>query len=243
VPSSIGDVDYDELESIFAEVESGIGSARSMVDVAAHVTTALYDRFAPSVALVRLFATVPYMRLPDAERVFAEAIAAQSTETLQPDTPVLVLLGTRGDEPEWNDRTKSSGHLAIPLISQAFVDEIPMLARLLTSIGFEADWGGTGRGFVTKSIANLNGVFFVDDARTALDERGRNIIPAASFVERYKIRSVFGIGGSYVSRHAYLAAMLFTRESMMRSNAMTFVPLIGSLKASTTRLINREQFF
>ncbi|MFH0940065.1 MAG: hypothetical protein V1899_12410 [Planctomycetota bacterium] len=45
------------------------------------------------------------------------------------ETLVLSLMGTRGDEPAWNDRRSSAGHIGIPLASADFINKIPMMIR------------------------------------------------------------------------------------------------------------------
>ncbi len=239
------DVDYEDLETLWRDLEPSLAGLRSLADVARAFTDALYGRFASSVVLARVFATVELHQLPAPDRAFVERFAASSggAETLTESTPVLSLLASRGVEEAWNDRRGSRGHLGIPLLSERFIAEIPMISRLLNEIGFAPAWRGSESGFVTKTLANVNGIFYVGDARTAVDDRDRNIIPATAFVERYGIRTVFGFGGSYLGRHMFISTIVFCRDEIARSQAMRFIPLIGSLKAATTRLVNRGAIF
>lgn len=48
---------------------------------------------------------------------------------------MLSLIASRGAEDDWNDIRKSRGHVGIPLVSQAFVMDIPMFSRLLQDLG------------------------------------------------------------------------------------------------------------
>ena len=243
--AGMDDVEYEDLEALWRALEPSLAGANSLEAAVGLFTDALYERFAPSVALARVFGTVELHQLPDEDRIFVERVAASTvgTEMLTAATPVLSLLASRGIEDEWNDRRRSRDHLGIPLLSERFVAEIPMISRLLNEIGFAPAWSGSESGFVTKTLANVNGIFYVGDARTAVDDRDRNIIPATGFVERYGIKTVFGFGGSYLGRHMFISAIVFCREEIARSQAMRFVPLIGSLKAATTRLVNRGAFF
>lgn len=242
--ASIGEADYDELEALWAQIENGADEPASLEAFADYLIGGLYARYADSLVLARMFVTIDLRALPPAERAFAERFAQDFGMSGQLDdgTVVLTLLASRGQEPQWNDRRRSHGHLAIPLPSEGFVGEIPMIATLLKQIGF-AGWHASGTGLVTKSLANLNGVFFVPDARSAVDERERPVIPAADFVERHGVRTVFGVGGSYLSRHAFVSTILFCNEMLLRGQAMKFVPLVASFKAATTRLVNRGAFF
>ena len=243
--ASLADVEYDELEDLWLRLEPAIADLTSLEEVAYAFTDALYARFSDSIALVRTFGTVEMHQLPDVDAAFARSFAAASgiAEAVHEHATVLSLLATRGVEEDWNDRGRSQGHLAIPLVSERFVGAIPMIARLLDEIGFRPVWEGPKSGFVTKSLANVNGVFFVADPRDAVDAEERHIIPATGFVERYDVRTVFGFGGSYLSRHMFVSTIVFARESIPRSQAMKFVPLIGSFKAATTRLVNRGEIF
>ncbi len=239
------DVEYEDLEALWSGLEPSLAGVRSLEEASRLFVGALYERFASSVVLARLFATVDLQQLPAEDRAFVERFAASTgdLEKLSDATPVLSLLASRGVEEAWNDRRRSRDHLGIPLLSERFVAEIPMISRLLNEIGFAPAWRGSESGFVTKTLANVNGVFYVGDARTAADDRDRNIIPATAFVERYGIRTVFGFGGSYLGRHMFISAIVFCRDEIARSQAMRFIPLIGSLKAATTRLVNRGAIF
>jgi two-component system NtrC family sensor kinase len=238
------DVDYEHLEDLWRRLEPAIVGLPSLEDVARLFTDALYERFASSIVLARVFGTVELHQLPAEDRAFVDRFAASMEAAgLSDVTPVLSLLASRGVETAWNDRRRSQGHLAIPLVSENFVGRIPMISRLLNEIGFTPSWRGSDSGFVTKTLANVNGIFYVADARTAVDDLERPIIPATSFVEDYGVRTVFGFGGSYLGRHMFVSAILFCREEISRSQAMRFIPLIGSLKAATTRLVNRGAIF
>lgn len=241
----LGGIGYDELEEFWVQLETSLRTLGSLQEVAQVFANALYERFEESVVLVRVFATAEVRQLHPRERAFVDDFCAQNSVSHQLDdaTDVLSLLGSRGVEDEWNDRRGSKGHLAVPLISEQFIGEIPMLAGLLTEIGFRPAWGHARSNFVVTSLANVNGIFYVDDAKTGRDERGRSVIPAAEFVERYGVRTVFGFGGSYLSGHTFISTIVFCRDHVRRSDATKFVPMIGSLKALTTRLVRRGAIF
>lgn len=246
-PTGIDEIGYDALERMWSTLKPAVVTAGALQPAAQFLASALYESFVDTVALVRVFATVELAQLPPLDRSFVESFASArgAPQRLAENTPVLSLMGTRGVEPAWNDRAQSAGHLGVPLVSSTFVEEIPMIARLLGEIGFQPHWSAIGHrpGMVMKTLANVNGVFFVDDARSAVDDLGRRIIPAADFVDQYRVRSVFGVGGSYLSGTTFVTAIVFTNRSLLRSQALSFVPLIGFFKAATTRLVNRAAFF
>ena len=90
----------------------------------------IYEEFKESLVLVRMFLTIFYEELPEFNRKIVVNLAEEKgiASELQDDTPVLSLIGTRGENPEWDDRKKSKGHLEIPLISVKFIDSVPMLS-------------------------------------------------------------------------------------------------------------------
>ena len=203
-----------------------------------------YAEFAESAALVRVFATLPFSLLPAAENAFARAAAERAGQAalLEPATPVLTLLGTCGVEPAWRERRESRGHLAIPLLSDDVVAEIPMIARLLREIGFPALRSGPADWQFVKRLGGSDGLFFVGDAQTTTDENGRRIIPASDFVERYAIKTVFGFGGP-LAGSIFLSAIVFCRQALMRSNAVRFVPLMEKLRAATEGALRARAIF
>src|SRR5262249_33148684 len=113
-------------------------------------------------------------------------------------TPVLCLVGTQGQAENWNDPRKSKQHQGIPLISVDFVDGVPMIARLLRELRVPLDWieSHDARRLVT-TIGSTIGLFFVEDAARAMDDKGRMVIPAVDFVFAYGVKTVFGVGGAY----------------------------------------------
>src|SRR5262245_7688192 len=127
------------ITQLWTSVERRIKLATSLEEAAQALAAALYTQFAESTILARVFITVPFAALPPLTQAFVRALpgaAAALTEA----TPVLSLVGTQGQKPEWNDRRKSKQHRAIPLISVEFVDGIPMIARLLRELGVPLDW-------------------------------------------------------------------------------------------------------
>ena len=173
----------------------------TLEDAAQHYMSILYDELKESIILTRLFATIPFKDLPKSNKEFVMTLAHTSgiVKMLKDETLILSLFGTRGAKPEWNDRHKSKGHVGIPLASSDFIDRIPMMSRLLKQLGAGIDWiEETDTRLVAKTFKSMSGVFYVKDAETEVDNKGRKIIAAQDFVKEEKVKTVFGIGGGYL---------------------------------------------
>ena len=86
-------------------------------------------------ALVRFFMTCEYESLDDSlSRFVADRFPDLAPE---PETKCLTLMGTVGDEPDWCDIDRSQGHRSVPLISEEWVKQIPMIARPVAELGLE----------------------------------------------------------------------------------------------------------
>lgn len=73
---------------------------------------------------------------------------------------MLSLPGTHGQEADWNDRHKSTGHVGIPVISSASVGTIPMISRLLKELGVPLDWiDSHDSEIIKKAVAESSGLF------------------------------------------------------------------------------------
>jgi hypothetical protein len=157
---------------------------------------------------------------------------------------VLCLLGSRGERPQWNRRTTSRGHLAIPLVGPDFVAAIPMIARLLKDLGVAVLGveGGASR-LVTRTVGALSSVFYVEDAATARDEHGRAIIGDQDFVRESGVRSVFASGGAYTLERSFVVLVAFAREHVPRPVAERFAPLASVFKTGTMGLVDAGRLF
>ena len=242
---------YSQADSGFVQdgLKGGIVQAcaeAKTLDVAAQrAVEFLYNEFENS-ALLRVYATVKFAKLPADNQAFVRKLATQTgvLNELKDNTLVLSLLGTRGRKREWNDRRSSQGHIGIPLVSAKFVESIPMISRLLSEFGILANWFGEDDAteLITKTLGRLGAVFHVADAATQRDAAQRLIIPAQDFVAAERIKSVFGVGGAYMDG-TVCAFLLFTRESLDRATADRFLPLINYFKTGTVPLVGSGKFF
>jgi hypothetical protein len=225
----------DVLE--FQKKVLGLGDKHdTLADAAQEYVSILYEQFKDSVVLTRLFATIPLKDLPEANRESAVSLARANgmVKQLKEDTLVLSLLGSRGARPEWNDRRASKGHVGIPLASSDFVDRIPMISRLLSQLGAGIDWiDRNDTQLVSSVFKSISGVFYVNDAATETDSRGRRIISAQDFVEKEGVKTVFGIGGCYVGTSLFFANIVFLREYVKKGIAEQFMSSASKFKIAT----------
>ena len=196
--------------------------AKSMEEAAGNIARYLYDTCRDpesserSCALVRFYKTHSYGGLePQLKRFAAKQLGSIPP---QDEMRCLTLLGTAGDEADWNSRHNSTSHQAIPLPSADIVRQAPMIAGLIESLGLDIESvvrapsvrdraGGESRTY---------DVFHVEDAR------GSPFIPAQhEFVRRFGIASVVGFGGLLRSGELY-AVILFSRVRIPEASAGRF---------------------
>jgi hypothetical protein len=231
---SIADATWDDINALRDRLMAR--SATSVEHAAQAFAVDLAKTF-PSIVLARIFATVPLERLQPGDHAYATTMARGNPD-LRPHTRVLSLLGTAGADPAWCDRRLSAGHRAIPLLNRTFVQNAPMIAKLLADL--EVDLAGLDNGSpiaTRRMLGGLNNMFFVPDAQ-APESDGRHVIAAQDFVKARGIRTVFGMGGSYVDG-TLVIAIAFTTERIERRAVDRFPSLIGNFKMATGALAAR----
>jgi PAS domain S-box-containing protein len=175
-------------------------------------------------ALVRLFETRFFHQLD------AELRAAGAFPAARPQTVCLTLVATAGDEPAWNDPTRSAGHRVIPLVSTGAVDRLPMIAQLLRQLGLDVAGVVAPSGDVVLSD-RLTGVFHVEEAR------GSPWIPAQeTFVVPFGLRSVVGFGDLLPDGRLFVV-IAFSRAPVSREVACLLSHLSLSLKMALQPLL------
>jgi hypothetical protein len=233
------------IDTLEERTDEELSPLPTLEEAAQRFCDILYTTFEESTVLVRVFATVPFAALPVTNRRFVEGlVGTHARDVLTPKTPVLSLLGTRGRAPRWNSRHLSEGHVGIPLASADFVEAIPMIASLIKQLGLAIERAeDVETAIVTQSLGQIAGVFYVDDAATAVDSKGRRIIAGREFVQEHGVRTVFGFGGAYGLTGTFVVAVLFTRDSVGRGQAERFMRLANQLKASTMKPVTRRHIF
>ena len=142
-------------------------------------------------------------------------------------TRCLTLLGTAGLEAEWNDRSQSLGHQAIPLATTEAIERSPMIVGLIEQLGLDLQALVDPEQADPMTLHHRDyDVFFVPDALNS------PLVPAQDgFVVPYGIRSVVGCGGVLPSGELF-ALILFTTLRLSAETADLFRTLALSVKAT-----------
>ena len=118
-----------------------------------------------------------------------------------------------------------------------------MVARLLKELGVELQWVDEAPSVnVRRLLGGFNGLFYVEDARSARDSLGRLIIPAQDFVQQYEVASVFGMGGVYPGG-TLVTIIVFCREALPREQVEPLKTLVSIFKGETVRLVLAAKIF
>ena len=243
--TAYADLDPLEWSRTLRSVEQQVEQSGALEVAGTIVARELFEHFSGATALARVYAVVPYCDLDPEVTRFVDGLASGSSPParLGPTTPVLTLLGTHGVKEEWCDRRKSAGHRVIPLVSAAFVQKIPMVARLLKELGVDLAWLDDSPDVSARRLlGGFNGVFYVDDAASAQDAQGRLIIPAQDFVAEQGIKTVFGMGGFYPDG-TLVAIIVFAREHVTKTQVERLTSLISLFKGQTFGIVRAKRFF
>jgi hypothetical protein len=241
----LADSPYSDIKALPRKLERVLEREMNLDRAAQRGVELLYAEFEESIVLARLYVTVPFKELPPTERAFVDSMVAPSPDaaSLNDGTRVLTLMGSRGANRAWNDRHTSKGHLAIPLLKARYVDEIPMIARLMIQMGIGLEWIDRGdTAIVYRILGKVAGLFFVEEASSAVDQLGRKIIPAQDFVREHGVRTVFGIGGGYLNG-TFAALIVFCRELVTREQVERLMPCINAIKSATMEAVMQRRLF
>ena len=233
--STLYDYSPIEIRDFRNRMQEELKTSKHLQEAAQICARLLYEEFQESIVLARLFVTLPFHDLPPRDQTFVKALAGAKNilSLLNDKTPVLSLLGSYGAQTAWSDRYQSQDHLGIPLVTANFVESIPMVARLMTDMGIGADWfDKLEPDILVKNLGRAAGVFYVRDAETWLDGRNRKIVAAQDFVTANEIKTVFGLGGSYLNG-SFVTMIMFTRETLEQAQAEAFMLLVNTFKTAT----------
>lgn len=220
----------------------GLGSGAGNMETAAnnivqHLYTNLVDAQTnrKACALVRFYKTHPYGQLAPGLQEFARGILGSTPES--PDMKCLTMMATAGEQADWNSRSTSNGHRAIPLASADFVAEIPMIAQLISQFGIDM-------GSVISPDPNVIGDLARQTFNTfhIADAVGSPYIPAQDdFVIPYGVKSVLGFGGVLSSGDLFVVIM-FSKVSIPAATASSFRDLSVNVKEAVEPYVSGAVF-
>jgi hypothetical protein len=224
VPAALATFDVDDVKRC-GDVIRRLGDGAPAMDAAAQrVAEYLYGEL-DGAALVRLYKTHPFGRLPADVRAFVGT-------PVDDEVRCLTLLGTAGDDEAWNDRRRSRGHQAIPLPSEDVVRQLPMVLQLITQLGIDVSHVVRPDPVVVRELSQRTyDVFHVADAESS------PYVPAKDFVREHGIRSALGFGGVLYTGDFY-AVVLFSKVPVSADTAQMLkilslpvrVPLLAHLR-------------
>ncbi len=244
--TKISSSEITQIIPVLAKIKEAIITCPTMEEAAQTVVDILYAEYNESIVLARMFATIAYKDLPPKNQAFVSHLAEANGigGLLGSDTPVMSLIGTHGLKHQWNNRRDSQGHVGIPLVSETFIDKIPMMSRLLKEVGLSLTWlDSKNTNMVIETAGRTSGIFFVEDASSAVDQQNRKIIAAQDFVAENQVKTVFGLAGGYATSNIYVTLIVFCREKLARSQAALFSSLITGFKANTTHVMKQGHIF
>lgn len=241
--SVAGTADYEEL----LKELSGISSCDSAQEIARKFVDVVYERFCDSLVLLRLFTTVRYDQLPEEDRRFVDG-RGRATNTLHlihDATPIFTLLSTRGERPEWNDRSSSSFFRCIPLASTAFIASLSMLSRQFESVGFDLglidDW--EAKVTSTGRADQYRGMLYVGDSAADRDPQGRMVVPKQEFVASNGVKTSLGFGSGYVGHPTLVTLFAFTNEYVEPDIVRPLTTLLDSYMNVSEELVRQGKIF
>jgi hypothetical protein len=236
-----------QAHSFCERLRVDLAPTESLEEAAQRCVESFAGAFGANMPLVRMYATAPFDELPRWRQDFARRVAAEHglSAEVSGATPILCLLASRGIETAWNDPRSSVNHAALPLIDPRSLAATPMIARLLSDTGVivHSVPGPSGPQYTELFEQRRGGLFCVEDARTAVDDADRPVIPAREFVDKYAIESVFGVGGVHLTGRPFFVLIAFSRERIRRQQLAPLMEIVHAFKAATVHVVVRNRVF
>jgi hypothetical protein len=222
------------LRSIFDEEPATLGEAGQRI--ARFFYQELGDGSGrPACGLVRLFKTESFGKLDGERKTFVRRMMPDADR--QDSLRCLVLIGTAGDEADWNSPAMSRGHRAIPLTSVKMVEEAPMIAQLIKQLGVSVETVlNPDPALLLDMRDTSHNVFYVPEA-----EGSPFIVAQNEFVIPYRIRSVVGFGGM-VSSGDLFATIMFSKVPIGPDTADLFKVIGLNLKLAMLPIARKPLF-
>ena len=223
-----------DIRDLFEEPAETLGEAAERIVRYFYVNFG-DDEGRPACALVRLFKTHPYHALDRELKSFADRMRGDDSRVS--DVRCLVLLATAGDEEAWNSPQRSEGHRAIPLTSEAMVEEAPMISQLIRQFGIEVSTVlRPDPGLLLDANEKAYNVFHVPRALGS-----PFIVAQEEFVKPYAIESVVGFGGMMATGDLF-ATVLFTKVPVSAAVADLFKVIGLNLRVALLPLARKPLF-
>jgi hypothetical protein len=215
---------YRKITDISGEFKRIAENSKTMHEAAQRMMAYIREEFInpetgkSSVPMARLFVTVPFGSLPEkyCEKFFQEGV----NET----TMYLCLMGTAGENPDWNDIENSKKRKAVLLPEKEDDFKLmPMLARNFSKMGI----------MYKEIIHPSQGQEQMTIENYALEENvlGSKYVPDQEFVKKYNLVSQIGIGGVLPSGSIF-TCFLFFNEAVNDNFAETFMIIPLALQMS-----------
>jgi len=219
----------------------------SVEEIAQAFVDIIFERFKDSLVLLRLFSSLPYSALPSQDQKLVEKQAKDSgiIHLYNNSTPVLTLLGTRGQRPEWNQRATSQGFRCIPLVSSGYVASLSMLSMQFKSMNFDLalldEWEST---IITNAHAHeFTGMLYVNHAGIDKDEQGRMVVPRQEFVSENDVKTALGFGTGYSDYPTIVTLFAFTNETLNKTAMEPFSSLLQNYLSISGDLLKGRRIF
>lgn len=243
--SRIASYSLEDVAALRSRVEEELKDSESFQQASQKFIDIVYEELNASAVLFRVFATVEFEKLPEREREFVLDLgrARGFLSEIQPKTPVVTLLASRGKRPQWNHRHRSERHLAIPLTSASFIKTIPMVSRLMGDMGTGLDWVQRQKmNMIVTSMGQMARVLYVENALETRTADGFDVVPDRSFVEENQVRTVLGLGGAYLNG-TIVAVVLFTSELVPQDRVDKLMPVVHGFKIATMKVVMQGKIF
>ncbi|MCP4108233.1 MAG: pentapeptide repeat-containing protein [Desulfobacteraceae bacterium] len=198
--------------------------------------------------LVRMFIILPYKLIPLRYQFIVNKIIQfhKAHDQLNKETPVLSLLATYGKNTVWNNRHNSQRHKAIPLIPGKIIDSFPMIPIMLDNVGYNID-NNNENDYLNETlditIDRTIAKFYIKDARTEVDKKGKKIIYDQNFVKKYGVRTVFGFADGYIASTTSIVLVIFSQKILDKSFIREYSKYLLNFKMKTIRLESTGNFF
>jgi signal transduction histidine kinase len=218
-----------DMTTLGAALRQMGAGATSIEEVANKTVRYLYENLGdetgkPTSALVRFFITYPYEKLDAELQQHVQNLLGK--EPSNPDLRCQTLLATVGEEPDWNDRRRSSYYKVLPL-TEKILDDNPMFAQVSDVFGIvmKAPVKSDPELLVELEQKTYN-VFYVPDAA------GNAYIPDQDeFVIPFGIHSLLGFYALLPSGNLF-TVIVFSKTIIPRETTEFFKALALNVKIS-----------